>query len=387
MMMPNEKYVKKSDDIFLEIKNLHLDFSIYQGIVQVLDGIDISMKRGEIFGLVGETGCGKTVTTRSIVRLLESNAIIGEGKINFIDNKNLLDIPESELTKIRGRRISIIFQEPMTALNPTMRIGDQIGESRLLHFREEMIKKGIDFLEQEKIFLSGFYKKLLEIELDSPGSMIIKILSKIPLINKYETYPKLAARKDSIKILRDVGMPEPERIAMEYPHELSGGMRQRVLIAIALSCEPDLIIADEPTTAVDVTTQAKILNLLLKLREERGMSILVITHNLGLIAEICDRVCVMYAGQIAEVGDVVDIFNHPLHPYTKGLMNAIHNIGDKKELEEIEGNVPILLHPPSGCRFHPRCDKALKKCSQERPKLFEIEPGHKIHCWLYQEGA
>jgi len=386
-MMPNEKYVKKSDDIFLEIKNLHLDFSIYQGIVQVLDGIDISMKRGEIFGLVGETGCGKTVTTRSIVRLLESNAIIGEGKINFIDNKNLLDIPESELTKIRGRRISIIFQEPMTALNPTMRIGDQIGESRLLHFREEMIKKGIDFLEQEKIFLSGFYKKLLEIELDSPGSMIIKILSKIPLINKYETYPKLAARKDSIKILRDVGMPEPERIAMEYPHELSGGMRQRVLIAIALSCEPDLIIADEPTTAVDVTTQAKILNLLLKLREERGMSILVITHNLGLIAEICDRVCVMYAGQIAEVGDVVDIFNHPLHPYTKGLMNAIHNIGDKKELEEIEGNVPILLHPPSGCRFHPRCDKALKKCSQERPKLFEIEPGHKIHCWLYQEGA
>jgi len=386
-MIPNEKYVKKSDDIFLEIKNLHLDFSIYQGIVQVLDGIDISMKKGEILGLVGETGCGKTVTTRSIVRLLESNAIIGEGKINFIDNKNLLDIPESEITKIRGRRISIIFQEPMTALNPTMRIGDQIGESRLIHFREEMIKKGIDFLEQEKIFISGFYKKLLEIELDSPGSITLKILSKIPLINRYKTYPKLAARKESIKILRDVGMPEPERIAMEYPHELSGGMRQRVLIAIALSCEPDLIIADEPTTAVDVTTQAKILNLLLKLREERGMSILVITHNLGLIAEICDRVCVMYAGQIAEVGDVVDIFNHPLHPYTKGLMNAIHNIGDKKELEEIKGNVPILLHPPSGCRFHPRCDKAIEKCSQQRPELFEIEPGHEIYCWLYQEGV
>jgi peptide/nickel transport system ATP-binding protein len=250
-----------------------------------------------------------------------------------------------------------------------------------------MIKKGIDLLEQEKIFFSGFYKKLLEIELDSPGSIILKILSKIPLINRYKTYPKLAARKDSIKILRDVGMPEPERIAMEYPHELSGGMRQRVLIAIALSCEPELIIADEPTTAVDVTTQAKILNLLLKLREERGMSIMVITHNLGLIAEICDRVCVMYAGQIAEVGDVVDIFNHPLHPYTRGLMNAIHNIGDKKELEEIKGNVPILLHPPSGCRFHPRCDKAIEKCGQQKPELFEIEPGHKIYCWLYQEGV
>ena len=314
MTMLSEKYGQKSDT-FLEIKNLHLDFSIYQGLVQVLDGIDISMKKGEIFGLVGETGCGKTVTTRSIVRLLESNAIIGEGEINFIDNKNLLDVPESDLNKIRGRKISIIFQEPMTALNPTMRIGDQIGEGRLIHFREEMIKKGIDLLGQEKKFISDFYKKLLEIKLDSPDSLFLKILSKIPIINKYETYPKLAARKDSIKILRDVGMPEPERIAMEYPHELSGGMRQRVAIAIALSCEPDLIIADEPTTAVDVTTQAKILNLLLKLREERGMSILVITHNLGLIAEICDRVCVMYAGQIAEVGDVVDIFNHPLHPF------------------------------------------------------------------------
>jgi len=387
MVISNKSDVKKSEDIFLEIKNLHLDFSIYQGIVQVLDGIDITMRRGEILGLVGETGCGKTVTTRSIVRLLESNAIIGEGNINFIDTKNLLKLPESELTKIRGRRISIIFQEPLTALNPTMEIGDQIGEGRLIHFREEMIKKGIDFLEEEKIFLSGVYKKLLEIELDSPNSRLIKILSKIPIINKYKIYPKLEARKDSIKILREVGMPEPERIAREYPHKLSGGMRQRVLIAIALSCEPDLIIADEPTTAVDVTTQAKILNLLLRLRKERGMSILVITHNLGLIAEICDRVYVMYAGQIAEVGNVVDIFNHPLHPYTKGLMNAIHNIGDKKELQEIEGNVPILLHPPSGCRFHPRCDKAIKICSQQRPKPFEIKPGHKIHCWLYQEGA
>ena len=180
-------------------------------------------------------------------------------------------------------------------------------------------------------------------------------------------------------------MPAPERIAMEYPHELSGGMRQRVLIAIALACQPDLIIADEPTTAVDVTTQAKILNLLLKLREERGTSILVITHNLGLIAEICDRVCVMYAGQIAEIGDVVDIFNHPLHPYTTGLMKAIHNIGGTDELEEIPGNVPILLHPPAGCRFHPRCDRAMKVCGEKRPTLQEMESGHKVHCWLYQK--
>jgi peptide/nickel transport system ATP-binding protein len=384
MLSTEEK--SQEDEPFLEINNLHLDFSVYQGTVQVLDGIELEMKRGEIFGVVGETGCGKTVTTRSIVRLLETNAIIDEGTIKFMGNENLIGIPEDEMEKIRGRKISIIFQEPMTALNPTMRIGDQVGEGIVLHFREEMIKKGIELTEKGGP-LSGLHKSFLEMELNSPGSILLKIVRRIPLIKRYNNYLKLAAREESVKILRDVGMPSPERIAMEYPHELSGGMRQRVLIAIALACQPDLIIADEPTTAVDVTTQAKILNLLLTLREERGTSILVITHNLGLIAEICDRVCVMYAGQIAEIGDVVDIFNHPLHPYTTGLMRAIHNIGDKQELEEIPGNVPILLHPPPGCRFHPRCDRAMKICSEQRPTLQEMETGHKVHCWLYQKEA
>jgi oligopeptide/dipeptide ABC transporter ATP-binding protein len=345
------------DDVFLEIKNLHLDFSVYQGTVQVLDGIELEMKRGEIFGVVGETGCGKTVTT----------------------------IPNDEMEKIRGRKVSIIFQEPMTSLNPTMRIGDQVGEGLLLHFREDMLKKGIELAEKSGRPLAGIHKSLLETELNSPGSIILKLAKRIPLLGGYKKYPRDASRNDSVEILRDVGMPSPERISMEYPHELSGGMRQRVLIAIALSGKPDLIIADEPTTAVDVTTQAKILNLLLKLREERGTSILVITHNLGLIAEICDRVCVMYAGQIAEIGDVVDIFNHALHPYTRGLMSAIHNIGDTEELEEIPGNVPILLHPPDGCRFHPRCPRAMKICGEKRPTLQEMETGHRVHCWLYQE--
>ena len=374
-----------NDEAFLEIKNLHLDFSVYQGTVQVLDGIDLSMKRGEIFGVVGETGCGKTVTTRSIVRLLESNAVIDEGTITFRGSENLLKIPEDEMAKIRGRKISIIFQEPMTSLNPTMRIADQVGEGILLHFRDDMLKKGIELAEKGRSPLAGLHKQLLEKELNSPGSILLKFARRIPLINGYNKYPRNASRNESVEILRDVGMPAPERISMEYPHELSGGMRQRVLIAIALACQPDLIIADEPTTAVDVTTQAKILNLLLKLREERGTSILVITHNLGLIAEICDRVCVMYAGQIAEIGDVVDIFNHPLHPYTKGLMRAIHNIGDTKELEEIPGNVPILLTPPSGCRFHPRCPQVMEICSEKRPTLHEMETGHKVHCWLYQK--
>jgi len=373
------------DEVFLEIKNLHLDFSVYQGTVQVLDGIELSMKRGEIFGVVGETGCGKTVTTRSILRLLESNAVIDEGTITFMGSENLLKIPEDEMEKIRGRKISIIFQEPMTSLNPTMRIADQVGESLLLHFRDNMLKKGIELAEKRGSPLAGLHKQLLEMELNSPGSILLKFARRIPLIKGYNKYPRNASRNESVKILRDVGMPAPERISMEYPHELSGGMRQRVLIAIALACQPDLIIADEPTTAVDVTTQAKILNLLLKLREERGTSILIITHNLGLIAEICDRVCVMYAGQIAEIGDVVDIFNHPLHPYTRGLMRAIHNIGDSKELEEIPGNVPILLTPPSGCRFHPRCPRVMKICSEKRPTLQEMETGHKVHCWLYQK--
>ncbi len=386
-MLSTEETTGKKDEVFLEIRNLHLDFSVYQGTVQVLDGIDIEMKRGEVFGIVGETGCGKTVTTRSIVQLLESNAIIDEGKITFMSNDNLLNLPEEYIEKIRGRKISIIFQEPMTSLNPTMRIGDQVGEGLLLHFREDYVKKGIELIESHGGILSGLHKKLLEVDLKVPNSFLLKFFSKIPLLNRFSNYPKIAARNESINILKDVGMPSPERIAMQYPHELSGGMRQRVLIAIALACQPDLIIADEPTTAVDVTTQAKILRLLMKLRDERGTSILVITHNLGLIAEICDRVCVMYAGQIAEIGDVVDIFNHPLHPYTRGLMKAIHNIGDKEEVEEIKGNVPILLHPPSGCRFHPRCDRVMKICAQQKPKLREMESGHKVHCWLYQEGA
>ena len=373
------------DESFLEIQNLHLDFSVYQGTVQVLDGIELSMKRGEIFGVVGETGCGKTVTTRSIVRLLESNAVIDEGTITLMGSENLIKIPEDEMEKIRGRKVSIIFQEPMTSLNPTMRIADQVGEGLLLHFKDDMLKKGIELAEKEGSPLAGLHKQLLEMELNSPSSILLKFARRIPFIMGYKKYPRNASRIDSIEILREVGMPAPERIAMEYPHELSGGMRQRVLIAIALACQPDLIIADEPTTAVDVTTQAKILNLLLKLREERGTSILVITHNLGLIAEICDRVCVMYAGQIAEIGDVVDIFNHPLHPYTTGLMKAIHNIGGTDELEEIPGNVPILLHPPAGCRFHPRCDRAMKVCGEKRPTLQEMESGHKVHCWLYQK--
>ncbi len=384
MTILKEQFPENEQD-FLKIENLYLNFAVYQGTVQVLDGIDLEMKRGEVLGLVGETGCGKTVTTKSIVRLLEANAIVEKGKITFMGSQNLLDLSEKELEKIRGRKISMIFQEPMTALNPTMRIGDQVAEGLLLHFRKDMIKKGLELLEEKKPPLSGLYKKMLEREMSRHNSVILKIASRIPFVKGYQQYPKLAARRESVETLRTVGMPTPESIVMEYPYELSGGMRQRVLIAIALVCKPELIIADEPTTAVDVTTQAKILRLILNLREKFGTTILLITHNLGIISEICDRVCVMYAGQIVEIGDVISIFNQPIHPYTMGLMRAIHNIGDKSELEEIEGEVPILLKPPPGCRFHPRCPRAINICSNEKPELAEIEDGHFASCWVHQK--
>lgn len=383
-MALTEDQLPQNEQEFLKIEDLYLNFGVYQGTVQVLDGIDMEMKEGEILGLVGETGCGKTVTSKSIIQLLEANAIIERGKITFKGSPNLLEESEEDLQKVRGRRISMIFQEPMTSLNPTMRIGDQVGEGLLLHFREDTIKKGLELLAEERGGLSGLYKSLLEREIENPRSIVLKIVSRIPFIKGYQQYPKLAARRESVEILRSVDMPSPERIALAYPHELSGGMRQRVLIAMAIACKPELIIADEPTTAVDVTTQAKLLRLLLRLRDEMNTSILIITHNLGVIAEICDRVCVMYAGQLVEVGSVSDVFKRPLHPYTMGLMGAIHHIGDKNEPEEIRGNVPILLHPPPGCRFNPRCPRVMDICSEKKPELKEINPGHSVSCWLYK---
>jgi len=380
-----QEQIPSQDEKILVIKNLYLNFGVYQGTVKVLDGIDLEVERAEVLGVVGETGCGKTVTARSILRLLEANAIVEKGEIIFEGGQNMLNASEKDLEKIRGRKISMIFQEPMTSLNPTMRVGDQVAEGLLLHFGEDMIKKGVELIEKEKPPLSALHKNILEREINKPNSLVLKIASRIPFIKRYQQYPKLAARRESVEILRMVGMPSPDRIALAYPHELSGGMRQRVLIAMALACKPDLIIADEPTSAVDVTTQAKILLLLLNLGEQKNTTLLIITHNIGVVAEICDRVCVMYAGQIAEVGSVIDVINHPLHPYTRGLMRSIHNIGDKSELEGIEGNVPILLSPPTGCRFHPRCQHAMSICSKKKPELKEIHKGHKVHCWMYQK--
>jgi len=331
------------EEILLKVEDLHTYFYTYEGVVKAVDGVSFDIKKGEIFGLVGETGCGKSVTALSIIGLIDEPGRIESGKIIF-KGKDMLKLSEEERRKIRGKGITMIFQEPMTALNPVYTIGDQILEILLLH------KHGIENIKKAP-------KELKEKE-----------------------------KKNVIEMLKLVRMPDPERTINSYPHELSGGMRQRAMIAMMLATQPALLIADEPTTALDVTVQAQILNILMDMKNKLGISILLITHDLGVVAEICDRVAVMYAGNIVEIGDVYSIFKKPLHPYTRGLMAAIPSMAEKKEeLKYIRGSVPNLIYPPSGCRFHPRCEYAKDICKKERPKLVEVEPGHWVACHFVEE--
>ena len=316
----------------LEIKDLYLNFKTMWGVAKVLNGVSFEIKEGEIFGLVGETGCGKSVTAMSILRLLPSNAQIS-GKILF-KGENLLEKSEEEMRKIRGKEISIIFQDPMTSLNPLFKIGDQM----------------------------------------------------LDIITHHEKMNKENAWEHAKNLLTAVGLSDPERILNSYPHELSGGMRQRIMIAMALSSNPSLLIADEPTTALDVTIQKQILELILKLRDEYNFSVLLITHDLGVVAEVCDRVGVMYAGNIVEVAPTEEIFENPLHPYTKGLLSVVPDPRTKKSLKPLRGSVPSLLNPPSGCRFHPRCDYAMDLCTRMKPKLVERFQDHFVACHLYGGG-
>ena len=315
----------------LRVKDLKTYFFTHDGTVKAVDGINLKVSKGETLGLVGESGCGKSVTALSIMRLIPSppGKIVG-GEIHF-EGKNLLELNEKEMRKIRGRKISMIFQEPMTSLDPMFTIGDEIAEVIRLH---QGLKKD-------------------------------------------------EARKKAIESLKTVGMPDPEKRINEYPHELSGGMRQRAMIAMALSCNPTLLIADEPTTALDVTIQAQILRLIDELRKKFGTSVLLITHDLGVIAETCDNVAVMYAGHIVEHTDANTLFRNPLHPYTKGLMKSIPRLDvDTKRLEIIKGLVPTLLDMPSGCPFHPRCNFCSEGCTKELPKLIEVEKNHLVRCHL-----
>ncbi len=315
----------------LRVEDLKTYFLTYEGTIKAVDGVSFTINKGETLGLVGESGCGKSVTALSIMRLVQSppGKIVG-GKI-FFEGKNLLDLSEKEMRKIRGCKISMIFQEPMTSLDPMFTIGSEIMEVLKLH----------------------------------------------------QNLKKDEAKKKAIESLYKVRFPDPEKRIDDYPHELSGGMRQRVMIAMALSCNPALLIADEPTTALDVTIQSQILKLIDDLRKEFNTSVLLITHDLGVIAKTCDNVALMYAGYIVEYTDVYTFFREPLHPYAKGLMKSIPRLDSEiKKLEIIKGLVPNLLDLPPGCPFHPRCDFCFELCTKKMPELINVGKNHLVRCHL-----
>jgi oligopeptide/dipeptide ABC transporter ATP-binding protein len=317
----------------LEIRDLHVNFRVHGGVVRAVRGLNLTIPAGRTVGLVGESGCGKSVSALSIMRLLEKNATVARGEIKF-RGKDLLKLPEPQMQQIRGNDISMIFQEPMTALNPVFSVGDQIAESVEIH----------------------------------------------------QLADSAEARKRAITLLQMVGIADAKRLAKEYPHELSGGMRQRVMIAMALACDPDLLIADEPTTALDVTIQAQILQLMRDLKSRTGAAILLITHDLGVVAEMCDDVAVMYGGRIVEHAPTKEIYSNPKHPYTVGLLESIPRLHHKQDrLHVIRGNVPNPLTIPPGCSFHPRCPKRFEPCDQYLPSLANIEPDHQVSCFLYPE--
>ncbi len=320
--------------MLLSVKNLRVHFFTAGRTVRALDGVSFEIEEGKTFGLVGETGCGKSVTALSILRLIPfpPGKIMG-GEIHFRGN-NLLSLSEEEIRSIRGKEISMIFQEPMTSLNPVFRIGDQMSEVIRLH-------QGL---------------------------------------NRSRAWAKAE------EMLERVQIPDAQRVVKQFPHQLSGGMRQRVMIAMELSCHPYLLIADEPTTALDVTIQAQILRLIQEMKREVHTSVLLITHDLGVIAEMCERVGVMYAGSIVEEAGVEEIFHAPRHPYTRGLWGAIPRIDEEKEaLSVIPGMVPDLSNPPTGCKFHPRCTHRSDACDQSVPPLFAVAPGHLVACFLHGE--
>ena len=360
----------------LTIKNLKTYFYTYAGVVQALNGVSLEVFEGETLGLVGETGSGKSVTALSILRLVDSPGKIVGGEIYFRD-ENLLQKTEDELRNIRGNKISIIFQDPMTYLNPVLTIKSQIAEAIMLH--QDLTETVIEIKKQK----AGIKQETA----DESSTNIFK-----PENAKSRNFSKRdledAAMEKVVEALTLVKMPNPQEIAKRYPHELSGGMRQRVMMAMALACRPELLICDEATTFLDVTTQAEILELLKEIQEKTGTSIILITHNLGLVAETCDRIAVMYAGDVVEYGATSQIFDNPCHPYTHGLLEAIPRLDrETGRLAVIRGSVPNLISPPSGCRFHPRCPCAKDVCEREKPELVEIEPNHFVACYFPLVGS
>lgn len=324
-------------DTILSIKNLFVSFDTYAGEVQALRGVSFDLAKGESLAIVGESGSGKSVTVQSVMRLIPSPpSRVKSGSILF-DGEEILSKTDDEMRRIRGAKIGMIFQDPMSSLNPTMTVGMQIAEALMIH----------------------------------------------------ERLSKKEALKKAVEILALVNIPNPDKRVKQYPHEFSGGMRQRVMIAIALSCNPMVLVADEPTTSLDVTIQAQIIDLIRSLKEKLGMSVILITHDMGVVADFAERVIVMYGGKIMEEAKVFDLFDHPAHPYTKGLLNSVPRPGQSKgsELYSIEGTPPDLLNPPKGCPFAPRCEHAMVICREEAPDFFDTGSEHKSACWLHHRDA
>ncbi len=313
----------------LEIKDLSISFKLEDGLFRAVHGVNLSLEEGKVLGIVGESGCGKSVTAMSVLKLLASNAVIDSGEVLY-RGKNLLNLSEKEFQRLRGSRIAFIPQDPLNSLNPLYTVGDQILET--IRFHRKVSKK--------------------------------------------------EAGRLAVNALKDVKIPEAENRLKEYPHQFSGGMSQRVLIAMALSCNPDIIIADEPTTALDVTVQAQVLDLIREIQRKRNTSVIFITHDLGVVAEFCDYVAVMYAGRIVEYSDVRTIFKNPLHPYTKGLLESLPSEG-KGELKVIKGQPPSITEQIPGCVFHPRCPDKMETCDKQLPQLSNIKDSHLASCFLY----
>lgn len=324
-----------SDELALQISNLKSHFFTSKGVVPAVDGVSIDVPPGKIIGLVGESGCGKSMTAMSVMGLLRHPGRVVDGKV-LLEGRDITHLSRKELSKIRGNEISMIFQEPMTSLNPVYPVGKQVQEAILLHQK----------------------------------------------VSKEE------AKQRVIDIFKEVGIPEPEKRYRSFPHQLSGGLRQRVMIGMAMVCRPKVMIADEPTTALDVTIEAQILRLMKRLRDELGTSIILITHNMGVVAEVCDYVYVMYAGNVMEQAETFELFERTKHPYTQGLLKSIPKLDTKEErLYTIEGVVPNLLHLPKGCNFCNRCDQATEQCFLSKPGLYETGDGHKVRCFRYESGV
>ncbi len=376
----------------LETTDLVTNFYTYEGVVKALNKVSLVVDHGSTFGLVGESGCGKSVTVRSIMRIVQDPGRIEDGKvIVYLDETtrdkgiDLLKQSESYMQGLRGDRISMIFQEPNSALNPTMSIGEQVSESYLFHQQQEMSIRILEQLESTRYNslnpLNKFLQTVYRISANNPSDLRLRILKRLPLLKLWQSRLKKEARRRSVDIIEKLGIPNPARVVDQYPHNLSGGMKQRIVIAIALACNPVLLIADEATSNLDVTIQAQILDLLSRLKQEVISSILLITHDLGVVAETCDRVGVMYAGNLCEVADVETLFENPFHPYSRALLDAVPKFEVEQELKSIEGNVPNLVTPPPGCRFHPRCPHAMDICRKEFPEIKEAGRDHWVACY------